>query len=55
MGNAKGNPEYFVAEIQTGKVLFEMDGVIEVLAKGPLLPCGGKASIRTIFVQRLLG
>src|SRR5258706_13013742 len=33
MGNGKGNPEYFVAEIQPGKVIFEMDGVTEVLAR----------------------
>ncbi len=30
MGNGKGNPEYYVAEIQPGKVLYEMDGVDEV-------------------------
>ena len=29
MGNGKGNPEYYVAEIQPGKVLYEMDGVDE--------------------------
>lgn len=33
MGNGKGNPEYYVAEIQPGKVLYEMDGVDEVLAR----------------------
>ena len=33
MGNGKGNPEYYVAEIQPGKVLYEMDGVTEVLAR----------------------
>ena len=27
MGNGKGNPEYWVAEIQPGKVLYEMDGL----------------------------
>jgi hypothetical protein len=27
MGNGKGNPEYFVAEIQPGKIIYEMDGV----------------------------
>ena len=31
MGNGKGNPEYYVAEIQPGKVLYEMDGVDEVI------------------------
>jgi large subunit ribosomal protein L16 len=29
MGNGKGNPEYYVAEIQPGKVLYEMDGVMK--------------------------
>ena len=29
MGNSKGNPEYYVAEIQPGKMLYEMDGVTE--------------------------
>ena len=33
MGNGKGNPEYYVAEIQPGKVLYEMDGVEEALAR----------------------
>ena len=33
MGNGKGAPEYYVAEIQPGKVLYEMDGVDEVLAR----------------------
>jgi len=33
MGNGKGNPEYFVTEIQPGKIVFEMDGVSETLAK----------------------
>src|SRR5919109_2085045 len=33
MGNGKGNPEYWVAEIQPGKVLYEMDGVDEPTAK----------------------
>src|SRR6187397_806496 len=33
MGNGKGNPEYYVAEIQPGKVLYEMDGVEEVIAR----------------------
>src|SRR6266446_1015908 len=33
MGNGKGNPEFYVAEIQPGKVLYEMDGVDEVIAR----------------------
>jgi large subunit ribosomal protein L16 len=33
MGKGKGNPEYWVAEIVPGKVLYEMDGVDEITAK----------------------
>src|ERR671931_1764584 len=33
MGNGKGNPEFYVAEIQPGKVIYEMDGVDEALAR----------------------
>src|SRR5512146_967594 len=33
MGNGKGSPEYYVAEIQPGKMLYEMDGVAESLAR----------------------
>src|SRR6267378_1978543 len=29
MGNGKGNPEFFVSEIQPGKIIYEMDGVTE--------------------------
>src|SRR5436853_6757251 len=36
MGNGKGNPEDFVSEIQPGKIIFEVDGVNEVLAKAAL-------------------
>src|SRR3989338_9948713 len=53
MGNGKGNPEYFVAEIQPGKVLFEMDGVQEPLAKEAFALAAAKLPFRTIFVQRL--
>ena len=39
MGNGKGNPEYWVAQIQPGRVLYEMDGVDESVAPLPwLLP-----------------
>ena len=55
MGNGKGNPEYFVAEIQPGKVLFEMDGVTEILAKEAFALAAAKLPFRTIVVQRMLG
>jgi large subunit ribosomal protein L16 len=55
MGNGKGNPEYFVAEIQPGKVLYEMDGVDEVLARQAFALAAAKLPIRTTFVQRQPG
>jgi large subunit ribosomal protein L16 len=55
MGNGKGNPEYFVAEIQPGKVLYEMDGVDETLAREAFALAAAKLPIRTTFVQRQPG
>jgi large subunit ribosomal protein L16 len=55
MGNGKGNPEYFVCEIQPGKILFEMDGVTEVLAKEAFALASAKLPFRTVHVQRMLG
>ena len=55
MGNGKGNPEYYVAEIQPGKVLYEMDGVGEALAREAFALAAAKLPIRTTFVHRLLG
>ena len=55
MGNGKGNPEYFVCEIQPGKVLFEMDGVTEPLAREAFALAAAKLPFRTIIVHRMLG
>jgi large subunit ribosomal protein L16 len=55
MGGGKGNPEYFVAEIHPGKVLYEMDGVDEALARAAFALAAAKLPIRTTFVQRQLG
>jgi len=55
MGNGKGNPEYYVAEIQPGKVLYEMDGVDEVTAKEAFRLASAKLPIATAFVQRMVG
>ena len=55
MGNGKGNPEYFVCEIQPGKIIFEMDGVTEGLAKEAFALASAKLPFRTIVVQRMLG
>ena len=54
MGNGKGNPEYYVAEIQPGKVLYEMDGVDEPMAREAFALAAAKLPIRTTFVHRLV-
>ena len=55
MGNGKGNPEYFVCEIQPGKIIFEMDGVDAALAKEAFALAAAKLPFRTIVAQRMLG
>lgn len=55
MGNGKGNIEYYVAEIQPGKVLYEIVGVSEELAREAFQLAARKLPLRTTFVTRLLG
>ncbi len=55
MGNGKGNVEYYVAEIQPGKVLYEMDGVSEELAREAFKLASAKLPMQTIFVTRQVG
>ena len=55
MGNGKGNPEYYVAEIRPGKVLYEMDGVAESLAREAFELAAAKLPIPTTFVTRMVG
>jgi large subunit ribosomal protein L16 len=55
MGNGKGSPEYYVAEIQPGKMLYEMDGVNEELAREAFRLAAAKLPIPTVFVTRQVG
>mgnify|MGYP000004499556 FL=1 len=55
MGNGKGNVEYYVAEIQPGKVLYEMDGVTEELAREAFRLAAAKLPLSTVFVTRQIG
>src|SRR5690606_9088242 len=55
MGNGKGNTEYYGAEIQPGKVLYEMDGVNETLAREAFALAAAKLPISTVFVSRMVG
>lgn len=55
MGSGKGNPEFYVAEIQPGKVLFEIVGVPEDLAREAFALAAAKLPMRSNFVTRQLG
>ena len=51
-GKGKGNVEYWVAQIQPGKILYEMSGVDENLAKEALKLAAAKLPVDTKFVTR---
>jgi large subunit ribosomal protein L16 len=51
-GKGKGNVEYWVAQIQPGKLLYEMAGVTEEVAREAFKLAAAKLPIPTIFVQR---
>ena len=55
MGKGKGSVEYYVAEIQPGKVLYEMDGVEENLAKEAFKLAAAKLPLAVKFVSRQIG
>ena len=55
MGKGKGNPEYWVAEIVPGKVLYEMDGVDEASAREAFRLASAKLPLLTTFVHRMVG
>ena len=52
MGSGKGNPEGWVAVVKPGKVMFELAGVPEDLAKDAMRLAGNKLPIKTKFVRR---
>jgi large subunit ribosomal protein L16 len=52
MGGGKGNVEYWVAKVQPGSVLYEMDGVTEDLAREAFKLAAAKLPIKTTFVTR---
>ena len=52
MGKGKGNPEYWAAVVQPGRILFEADGVSEEVAKGAFELAAQKLPIKTKFVIR---
>jgi large subunit ribosomal protein L16 len=53
MGSGKGAPEFWVARIKPGRVLFEIDGVPLLLAREALALAAAKLPIKTRFVERI--
>ena len=53
MGSGKGAPEYWVAKIKPGRILFEIDGVDTPTAKEALRLGASKLSILTKFIERM--
>jgi large subunit ribosomal protein L16 len=52
MGSGKGSPEHWVAVVKPGRVMFELSGVPEPLAKEALRLAGQKLPVKTKFVKR---
>ncbi len=52
MGNGKGNVEYWVAEVQPGKMLYEIEGVPENLAREAFALAAAKLPLKTTIVTR---
>ena len=53
MGSGKGSPEYWVAVVKPGRIMFEIDGVSEELARNAFALGAAKLPIKTKFVKRL--
>ena len=52
MGKGKGNVEYWVSKVQPGKVLYEMEGVSEEIAREAFRLAAAKLPVLTTFVSR---
>lgn len=53
MGSGKGAPEFWACRVHPGRVMFEMDGVSEAVARDAFALAAAKLPIKTKFVQRL--
>ena len=52
MGKGKGNPEYFVCRVKPGRIIFEIDGVNDILAKEAFDRAASKLPIKTKIIKR---
>jgi large subunit ribosomal protein L16 len=53
MGSGKGSPEFWVAKVKPGRIMFELDGVPEDLAKRAFELASAKLPIKTRFIARV--
>ena len=54
MGSGKGNPEYWVAVVHPGKILYEMKGISETIARQALRIAAYKMPVKTKFLSKVL-
>jgi large subunit ribosomal protein L16 len=54
MGSGKGNVEYWVAEIKPGRMLYEIEGISEAIAREAFALAAAKLSVATVFVKRMI-
>ena len=52
MGKGKGNPEYYACRVKPGRIIFEVDGVTEEVARIALYKASAKLPIKTKFIKR---
>jgi large subunit ribosomal protein L16 len=52
MGKGKGNPEEWVCVVKPGRILYEMEGVTEKIAREALRLASHKLAIKTRFIER---
>ena len=53
MGKGKGSPEYWACRVKPGRILFEVDGVSETIAKEALYKASAKLPIKCKFIKRI--
>ena len=52
MGKGKGSPEYYACRVKPGRIIFEVDGVTEEVAREALYKASAKLPIKTKFISR---
>ncbi len=55
MGKGKGSPEYWMCRVKPGRIMFELDGVNQEVARAAFALASAKLPVQTRFIQRLGG